>query len=97
MLELRDQYYNMREKIEPLMHIIDTAFAAMEAVGVKPNVNLSVVVRMAHNFLSKVYLAPISLQVAWISMDDMNSLLSEYGESDECYREDCRTCCKKII
>ena len=37
-LELRDQYYNMREKIEPVMHIIDTAFAAMEAVGVKPNV-----------------------------------------------------------
>ena len=22
-LELRDQYYNMREKIEPVMHIID--------------------------------------------------------------------------
>lgn len=37
-LELRDQYYNMREKIEPVMHIIDTAFAAMEAVRVKPNV-----------------------------------------------------------
>ncbi len=37
-LELRDQYYNMREKIEPVMHVIDTAFAAMEAVGVKPNV-----------------------------------------------------------
>lgn len=37
-LELRDQYYNMREKIEPVMHIIDTAFAAMKAVGVEPNV-----------------------------------------------------------
>ncbi len=37
-LELKDQYYNMREKIEPVMHIIDTAFEAMEAVGVKPNV-----------------------------------------------------------
>lgn len=37
-LEMRDQYYNMREKIEPVMHIIDTAFKAMEAVGVKPNV-----------------------------------------------------------
>lgn len=37
-LEMRDQYYNMREKIEPVMHIIDVAFAAMEAVGVKPNV-----------------------------------------------------------
>lgn len=36
--ELRDQYYNMREKIEPVMHIIDTAFAAMKAVGVEPNV-----------------------------------------------------------
>ena len=35
--ELRDQYYNMREKIEPVMHIIDTAFAAMEAVVAKPN------------------------------------------------------------
>ena len=37
-LELRDQYYNMCAKIETVMHIIDTAFAAMEAVGVKPNV-----------------------------------------------------------
>ena len=37
-LEMKDQYYNMREKIEPVMHIIDIAFEAMEAVGVKPNV-----------------------------------------------------------
>lgn len=37
-IELKDQYFNMREKIEPVMHIIDVAFAAMEAVGVKPNV-----------------------------------------------------------
>ena len=37
-LELKDQYYNMREKIEPVMHIIDTAFAAMKAVGVEPKV-----------------------------------------------------------
>lgn len=37
-IEMHDQYYNMREKIEPVMYVIDTAFAAMEAVGVKPNV-----------------------------------------------------------
>ncbi len=37
-LELKDQYYNMREKVEPVMHIVDLAFKAMEAVGVKPNV-----------------------------------------------------------
>ena len=38
LLELRDQYYNMREKIEPVMHIIDIAFKSMEAVGVEPHV-----------------------------------------------------------
>jgi tripeptide aminopeptidase len=37
-IEIKDQYYNMREKIEPVMHVVDLAFAAMEAVGVKPNV-----------------------------------------------------------
>ena len=37
-IEMRDQYYNMREKIEPVMHIIDLAKEAMTAVGVTPNV-----------------------------------------------------------
>ncbi|NLO69960.1 MAG: peptidase T [Porphyromonadaceae bacterium] len=35
-VELRDQYYNMREKVEPVMHIVDLAFEAMNAVGVTP-------------------------------------------------------------
>jgi tripeptide aminopeptidase len=35
-LNMKDQYYNMREKIEPVMHIIDTAKEAYEAVGVEP-------------------------------------------------------------
>ena len=35
-IEMRDQYYNMREKIEPVMHIIDLAKEAMTAVGVTP-------------------------------------------------------------
>jgi tripeptide aminopeptidase len=37
-IEIRDQYYNMREKIEPVMYIIDLAKEAMTAVGVTPNV-----------------------------------------------------------
>jgi len=38
-LTMKDQYYNMREKIEPdHMHVIRLAFAAMEAVGVTPQV-----------------------------------------------------------
>ncbi len=37
-LELKDQYYNMREKIEPVMYIIDIAKAAMEHAGVVPKV-----------------------------------------------------------
>ena len=35
-IELRDQYYNMREKIEPVMHVITLAEEAMKAVGVTP-------------------------------------------------------------
>lgn len=35
-LELRDQYYNMREVVEPKKYIVDLAFEAMESVGVKP-------------------------------------------------------------
>jgi tripeptide aminopeptidase len=37
-LELKDQYYNMREKVEPVIHVVDTAVKAMELVGVKPKV-----------------------------------------------------------
>lgn len=35
-LEIKDQYYNMREKIEPVMHIIDTAIEAMRMADVTP-------------------------------------------------------------
>ncbi|RED48323.1 peptidase T [Seonamhaeicola aphaedonensis] len=34
--QIKDQYYNMREKIEPVMHIVDIAEEAMIQVGVKP-------------------------------------------------------------
>ncbi|MDD4490557.1 MAG: peptidase T [Paludibacter sp.] len=37
-VELKDQYYNMREKVEPLMHIVDLAAAAMKEVGITPNI-----------------------------------------------------------
>jgi len=37
-IELKDQYYNMREKIEPVIHIVDIAEKAMVDAGVKPKV-----------------------------------------------------------
>ena len=37
-VELKDQYYNMRQQIEPVMHIIDIAFKAMEEASVTPKV-----------------------------------------------------------
>lgn len=37
-VEMGDQYYNMREKIEPVMHIIDIAKQAMHDAGVTPKV-----------------------------------------------------------
>ena len=36
--ELTDQYYNMREMVEPVYHVVETARQAMEAVGVFPKI-----------------------------------------------------------
>lgn len=37
-INIRDQYYNMLEKIEPVMHVVERVEQAMLAVGVKPKV-----------------------------------------------------------
>ena len=37
-LDMHDQYYNMRQQIEPVMHVIDIAKEAMLAAGVTPRV-----------------------------------------------------------
>lgn len=35
-IEIKDQYFNMREKVEPVMHIVDIAEEAMKALGITP-------------------------------------------------------------
>ena len=37
-IDIHDQYYNMREKIEPVMFVIDIAKQALENAGIKPKV-----------------------------------------------------------
>lgn len=37
-IELRDQYYNMREKVEPVMNIVELVKASMKEIGIKPKV-----------------------------------------------------------
>jgi len=37
-IEIKDQYFNMKEKILPVKHIVETASKAMEAVGVAPDI-----------------------------------------------------------
>lgn len=37
-VEIHDQYYNMRDEIEPVMHIVDIATEAMKELDVEPNV-----------------------------------------------------------
>ena len=37
-VELADQYYNMKEKVEPVSHVIDLVLKAMKEVGVTPRV-----------------------------------------------------------
>jgi tripeptide aminopeptidase len=36
--EVKDQYYNMKEKIDPEMHVIDLVLKAMQESGVAPKV-----------------------------------------------------------
>ena len=35
-IEIKDQYFNMREKVEPVMHIVDIAEEAMKQLRIKP-------------------------------------------------------------
>ena len=35
-LEIKDQYFNMKEKVEPVFHIVEIAKAAMEEIGITP-------------------------------------------------------------
>ena len=35
-IEIKDQYFNMKEKVEPVMHIVDIAEEAMKALNIKP-------------------------------------------------------------
>lgn len=35
-IQLKDQYFNMREKVEPVFHIVEIAKTAMESMGVQP-------------------------------------------------------------
>jgi tripeptide aminopeptidase len=37
-LELKDQYYNMRQKIEPVMHVVERAKTAIKKAGIQPKV-----------------------------------------------------------
>ena len=37
-IKIEDQYYNMKEKIDPNMHVIDLVLKAMEQSGVRPKV-----------------------------------------------------------
>ena len=35
-LDMKDQYYNMKEKVEPVKYIVDYAYRAMEELNIKP-------------------------------------------------------------
>ena len=37
-LVMRDQYYNMREQVEPHYHVVEKAIKAMEMAGIKPKI-----------------------------------------------------------
>lgn len=62
-IEIKDQYYNMREKIEPVMYIVDIAKQAMEMPMWLRRCSLSVAAQTARSCRSRVCLVPTSLPV----------------------------------
>ncbi len=38
-IEIKDQYYNMREKIEPVKEVVDVAYEAMKNLGIEPKIS----------------------------------------------------------
>ncbi len=62
-LDLKDSYYNMKEKIEPVMFIVDIAKEAMEELGIKPRLVPVRVVLMEQDYLLMDYLVQIYLLV----------------------------------
>lgn len=37
-ITVTDSYYNMKEKVEPVMHVVDTAVEAMKALNIEPKI-----------------------------------------------------------
>ncbi|WP_044747815.1 peptidase T [Bacillus alveayuensis] len=38
-IDIKDQYYNMREKIEPVKEVVDIAYEAMKNLGIEPKIS----------------------------------------------------------
>ena len=72
-VEIKDQYYNMKEKIEPEMHVIDIVLRAMQESGVTPKVQAL----MAPDSASVDFLVRISSPAASTSM--VHTSLSAYS------------------
>lgn len=64
-LKMNDQYYNMKEKIDPNMHVIELVLQAMQQANVAPKVQpIRGGTDGARNFHSRAFLVQTSLQVA---------------------------------
>jgi len=74
-VEIKDQYFNMREKIEPVMHIVDIAEEAMKQLNIKPLIKAIRGGTDGSQLSIKVCLVLIYLLVVIISMEDMSMLL----------------------
>ena len=72
-IEIEDSYYNMKEKIEPHMEIIELARKSMLDLGIEPHIQPIRGGTDGPDFPIWVYLAQIYLQVDIISTEDMNS------------------------
>lgn len=73
LLDMNDQYYNMREKIEPVIEIVNIAKQAMENLGIEPKISPSAAAPTDRNCPTWGFRRQTSLQAGKTSTANLNT------------------------
>lgn len=73
LLDMNDQYYNMREKIEPVIEIVNIAKQAMENLGIEPKISPSAAEPTDHSCPTWGFRRQTSLQAGKTSTANLNT------------------------
>ena len=83
--EVKDQYYNMKEKVVPVKHIVDIAEKAMKEIGIKPRYEQKLFEVSERKNRFQIVVSPeIKSEALWINQNAYFSLINlEKGKDIE--------------